>query len=151
MMKIHILLLELALVACLPAYAASEQQDSCEYFFLALKSVPHDNLTRRDGAHRSLWDGKKYTGCEIKFETNNKLLAGRKTPDFDPTEDSEMDRGGWRVNNSFVADGPGTGLFGIEKESILCLVRHEQPAYLDDHGHIVQSETLTITIQCRQK
>jgi hypothetical protein len=150
-MKAHILLLQLALVACLPAYAASEQQDSCEYFFLALKSVPHDKLTRRDGEHESLSDGKKYTGCEGKFVTNDKLLSGRKVPDCEPTEGSEMHRRGWWANNSFVADGPGTGLFGIEKGSVLCLVRHEQPAYLDDHGNIIQSETLTITIQCRHK
>jgi hypothetical protein len=62
-----------------------------------------------------------------------------------------MYRKGWRANNSFVADGPGTGVFGVEKESVLCLVRHEQPAYLDDYGNIIQSETLRITVQCRYR
>lgn len=150
-MKVHILLLQLALVACLPAYAASEQQDSCEYFFSALKPVPHDKLIRSEGTHQSLWRGKNYTGCEIKFVTHDNLLSGRRVPDFDAAEGSEMYRMGWRVNNSFVADGPGTGLFGVEKGSVLCLVRHEQPAYLDDHGHIIQSETLSITVQCRHR
>jgi hypothetical protein len=151
MMKAHILLVQLALVACLPAYVVSAQPDSCGYFFSALRPVPHDKLSRSEGAYKSLWDGKKYTGCEIQFVTNDKLLSGRRVPDFDPVKDSEMYRTGWRMNNSFVADGPGTGVFGVEKESVLCLVRHEQPAYLDDYGNIIQSETLRITVQCRYR
>lgn len=150
-MKAHILLLSLALVACTPAYAGAEGRDPCETFFSALKTVPHDELTRMDGTHRSLWDGKKYAGCEIRFATNDRLLSGRRVPDFDATEGSEMYRRGWRLNNSFVADGPGTGFFAVEKESVFCLVRHEQPAYLGDHGNIIQSETLSITIQCRHR
>ena len=79
------------------------------------------------------------------------MLSGRRVPDFEPLKGSEMYRKGWRMNNSFVADGPGTGVFGVEKESVLCLVRHEQPAYLDDYGNIIQSETLRITVQCRYR
>jgi hypothetical protein len=106
---------------------------------------------RSEGAYKSLWDGKKYTGCEVEFVTHDKLLSGRRVPDFEPLKGSEMYRKGWRANNSFVADGPGTGVFGVEKESVLCLVRHEQPAYLDDYGNIIQSETLRITVQCRYR
>ena len=150
-MKAHILLLLLVLVAWLPTYGVSAQPDSCEYFFSALRSVPHEKLTRSEGPYKSVWDGKKYTGCEIEFVTNDKLLSGRSAPDFEPVKDSEMYRNGWRANNSFVADGPSTGVFGIEKESVLCLVSHEQPAYVDDHGNIIQSETLRITVQCTSR
>ena len=151
MRKAKILIVQLALFISLPAYVVSEQQDSCAYFLSVLSPVPHDQLTRTDGPHKSLWDGNKYTGCEIKFVTNDKLLSGRRVPNFEATEDSEMYRRGWRMNNSFVADGPGTGVYGVEKESILCIVSHEQPAYLDNHGNIIQSETLSITVQCRYK
>ena len=44
------------------------------------------------------------------------------------------------MDNSIVADGPGTGIFAIEKDSVLCLIRHDKPAYLDSPGNIVQSE-----------
>ena len=150
-MKAHTFLVQLILVACLPAFGVSAQPDSCEYFFSVLRPVPHAELTRREGSYKSLWDGKKYTGCEVKFVANDKLLAGRSIPDFDPIEGSEMYRMGWRMNPSFLADGPGTGVIGVEKEFALCLVRHEQPAYLDARGSIIQSETLRITVQCRRR
>lgn len=150
-MKAHILLLQLALAVGWPAYAATGKQDACEHFFLALKAVPHETLTRSEGQHESLWDSKKYMGCEVQFVTNDTLISGKRVPDFDALEGSEMYRRGWRVNNSIVADGPGSGIFGIEKESVLCIVRHDQPAGLDEHGNFEQSETLSITVQCRQK
>lgn len=150
-MKTHIFPLLLVLIVGLPVHATAEKQDACEHFFLALKAVPHNTITHSDGAHQSLWDRKKYAGCEVRFVTHDTLLSGRKVPDFDALEGSEMYRRGWRVNNSIGTDGPGTGILGIENKSVLCIVRHDQPAYLEDHGKIIQSETLTITVQCRQK
>jgi hypothetical protein len=113
--------------------------------------MPYEELILSDGTHESLWDRKKYVGCEIQFKTNDTLLSGQKAPDFEAPEGTEMYRRGWRMNNSIGADGPGTGIYAIEKESVLCLIRHDQPAYLDDHGNFVQSETLSISIQCRKR
>jgi len=150
-MKAPIFLLQLVLMVGFPAYAAAGKQDYCEHFSQVLKAVPHVTITRSEGAHQSLWDRKHYDGCEVQFVTNDTLLSGKRVPDFDALKGSQMYRRGWRVNNSIVADGPGTGIFGIEKKSVLCIVRHDQPAYLDDDGTFVQSETLIITVQCRQK
>jgi len=134
------------------AAAAAVTKDPCGYFFRALKTVPHEKLTRNDGGLKSLWDGKKVSGCEVMFVTNDTLRSGRDTPDFFATEGTELYRLGWRMNNSLAADGPGSGIFGIENESVLCLVSHDQPAYLDEKiGKIIQSEALTITVQCRRK
>lgn len=134
------------------AAAAAVTKDSCGYFFRALKTVPHEKLTRNDGDLESLWDGKRVSGCEVMFVTNDALRSGRDMPDFFSTESTELYRLGWRMNNSLAADGPGSGIFGIENESVLCLVSHDQPAYLDEKTEkIIQSETLTLTIQCRQK
>jgi hypothetical protein len=108
-------------------------------------------LTRRDGTHESLWDGRTHDGCEIRFETSVALMAGRGMPDFTAAEGTETHGLGWRENDLYLADGPGTGSYGIEKGATLCLVAHEQPAYLGDDGSIVQSETLRITIQCRDR
>lgn len=134
------------------AAAATVTKDPCGYFFRALKTVPHEKLTRNDGGLESLWDGKKVSGCEVMFVTNDTLRSGRDMPDFFATEGTELYRLGWRMNNSLAADGPGSGIFGIENESVLCLVSHDQPAYLDEKTEkIIQSETLTITVQCRRK
>jgi hypothetical protein len=134
------------------AAAAAVTKDPCGYFRQALKAVPHEKLTRIDGDIHSLWDGKKVSGCEVMFVTNDALRSGRDMPDFFATESTELYRLGWRMNNSLAADGPGSGIFGIENDSVLCLVSHNQPAALDEKtGKIIQSETLTLTIQCRQK
>ena len=138
-------------VVGMPAYATAGEPDACEPFFLALKAVPHDKLSRSDGGHQSLQDGKKYEGCEVQFVTNDVLLAGKRAPDFEAVKGSAMHRRGWRENISMRADGPGTGSFGIEKGTMLCLVSHAQPSYIDDDGTFVQSETLSMTIQCRQQ
>ena len=150
-MKTRTLLLLLIWVVVMPAYATAGEPDSCEPFFLALKAVPHDKLSHSDGEHLSLWDQKKYAGCEVQFVSHDDLLAGQQAPDFDALKGSEMYRRGWRMNNSIGADGPGSGIFGIEKEAVLCLVSHAQPSYIDDDGTFVQSETLSMTIQCRQQ
>jgi hypothetical protein len=143
------------LLAFLPdlALSASEKQDACEYFFQALKDIPHTALSRSEGEHTFLWDGKtKYSGCEIRFVTNNTLLFGRQVPAFYATPETDLFRLGWGMNHSMVADGPGSGIFGIEKGSVLCLISRSQPAYLDEKtNEIVQDDTLRLHIQCSQR
>ncbi len=134
------------------AAAAAIAKDPCGYFFHALKAVPHEKLMRRDGTIESLWDRKKSLGCEVVFVTNDTLRSGRDMPSFGPHEGTELYRLGWRYNNSIAADGAGESIFGIENATILCLVSSEQPAYLDEKTEkTIQSETLTVTVQCSQK
>ncbi len=134
------------------AAAAAVNKDPCGYFLQELKVVPHEKLTRIDGDIQSLWDGKRNSGCEVMFVTNDTLRSGRDTPNFAATEGTKLYRLGWRMNNSFVADGPGSGIFGIENDSVLCLISHDQPAELDEKTEkIIQSVTLTLAIQCRHK
>ena len=133
------------------ADTASTQLDSCAYFFDALQAVPHDSLTHRHGLYESTFDGKPYQGCEVKFVTHDELRAGKTVPTFETFHDSELYRLGWRTAPSLGADGPGSGLFAIENDAMLCLIPWTQPAYLADSGDIVQSNTLDMTIQCRDK
>jgi len=141
----------LVLTASIPAHADSGPHEACQRFWAKLSAVPHEKLTRADGALKSLWNLERINGCELQLITNDALLPGPKVPQFEALEGTDMHREGWRMNNSFVADGPGTGIFAIEKDQTFCLVRHDQPAHLDDAGEIVQSETLTLTVQCRQR
>ncbi|TFG65296.1 MAG: hypothetical protein E4H28_04380 [Gemmatimonadales bacterium] len=126
---------------------AGEQH--CEYFFSALQPVSHTSLSVHDGAFVSEWDGSEYRGCEVQFETHDSLPRTAPVPDFDALPDSEMYRVGWRMSEGIGADGAGSGIFGIEKDSVLCIVRWARPAYLADDGGIVKSETFSMTIQCR--
>jgi hypothetical protein len=65
-------------------------------------------------------------------------------------EDSETYRLGWRFTEGVGADGPGTSIFGIQRGSIECVVRWDQPAWIDDQGEHQQSDVLTVIIQCRE-
>lgn len=125
------------------------QSDPCEDFQRALASVPHVSLTRRDGDMTSTWDGHDFRGCQIDFETNDSTLAGASVPQFwadDP--DSDMYRAGWRTIPEILADGAGSGVYGVARRGTRCVVRWEQPAYIDDDGTFVQSETFDMLIQC---
>ena len=150
LMKTVILILQLIWIIPFSAYAEPVEGDPCDYFFQALKAVPHESMTRSYGAHASLLDGKKRLGCQIKLVTNTHLLSGKKVPDFRADQGSVMYGMGWRMVNELTADGPGSSLYGIRKDSVLCLILYDQPAYLDEKTRrIVQTDTLTITVQCR--
>jgi hypothetical protein len=140
----------LCLVGFLGACAQTEPASPCEPFFTALENVPYVVLSMSTGAFVSTWDGMEYSGCEIDFETNDSLSAGVSIPSFDAIQDSEMYRLGWRMSHGITADGPGSGVFGIERESVLCVVRWAQPAYIDDDEEFVQSETFSMKVQCRE-
>jgi len=144
-------MLVLTWIGWIPAGAAAADGDACAYFFAALKAVPHETLSRRNGEHESSLDGKKYRGCEVRFVTTDALRDGRAVPNFEPLPGSETHRLGWRTIDSMTADGPGTGTFGMEKDSTLCVVRWSQPSHVAETGKIVQSKTLRVTVQCRKK
>jgi hypothetical protein len=98
-----------------------------------------------------MWDQVEHDGCEVEFETNDSLSAGTPVPSFDAIEETEMYRLGWRARHGIGADGPGSGIFGIEKDAALCVIRWSQPAHLDDYGEIAHSETFMMKIQCRER
>ena len=129
------------------------ENNACRYFADRLEPVPHLNLKITADTYRSFRDTRTYTGCKLTFVTSDSLLAGYKDsiPRFQALEGTELYRMGWRMNDKYTADGPGTGVHGIEKDSTLCLVLYEKPAYLDDNGEIQSSETITLTIECREK
>jgi len=150
-MKQIFFLIQIAFILCFPFYSWAQTENACGVIYQILDTVPHSRLTQSEGQFASFWDQSTISGCQVTFVTDESLLGGKTAPDLEAGEGSLMYRRGWRMNHSYLADGPGTGLFGIEKESVLCLIRHEQPAYLDDYGKIIQSETLTLDIQCQNK
>lgn len=133
------------------ADASTNKPDSCAYFFETLHAVPHESLSHRQGEFTSTWDGKPFQGCEVKFVTNDTLHTGTPMPTFEAFPDTEPFHLGWRMVHSIGADGPGSGIFAVEKGATLCLIRWSQPAYLANPGEIVQSATLDMTIQCRER
>ena len=135
-------------VACTKGWAGFEDPYLCGHVYRTLEDVPHLELTRSAGALRSLWDGTEREGCAVVFVTNERVLDGRGVPDFSAAEGAGLYRMGWRANDSYRADGPGTSPAGVERGAVRCLVRRDQPAHLDDQGDIVQSDTLRIEVQC---
>ena len=125
--------------------------DPCQYFYRALEAVPHDTLVASSGELVWLWHDQSYSGCQVRFVTNDSISAGFQVPDFDALEGSEMYRLGWRFSDGIGADGPGSGIFGIERDSVQCLVAWDQTAWIDDNGEFQQSDVLNMTIQCRER
>lgn len=137
------------LVGLFAAEPQGSQVVPCSEFYEALEAVPHVALEQRIGSVESTWDGDVFEGCEVAFETNDSALAGADTPDFVPDPDTGLYRAGWRSIPEIGADGAGSGIHGIRRGLTECLVRWDQPAFIDDDGSLVESDTLTMLIQCR--
>lgn len=129
----------------------TQEPEPCRYFYDALEVVPHDTLVATSGNLVWMWHEQPYTGCQVRFVTNDSISAGYQVPEFDALEGSEMYRLGWRFMDSIGADGPGSGIFGIERDPVECLVQWAQPAWIDDNGEFQQSDVLDMTIQCRER
>ncbi len=148
-MKMLILVVLAGLAGCMAADADSAQPDPCDDFYEALSAVPHDTLLRTAGEIAWMWNDTTLTGCEVRFVAHDSL-AGPPVPTFEAIEGSEMHALGWRMSYGIGADGPGSGIFGIERDAVRCLVRWEQPAWIDDEGEFQQSDVFSMTIQCRE-
>lgn len=142
----------LLLIAFSLLVTQSRQENPCDWFFSRLEVVPHTVLSlETEGVFVSLWGGEEFDGCELMFESNDSLLGDAEVPDFDAYPGSEMVGLGWETTEGIRADGPGSGIFGIESEDARCIVRWSQPAYIDDDGIFVQSDIFSMTIQCRAR
>jgi hypothetical protein len=150
-MKTLVFLLMGGVLGSLAPGGGKQDADPCAYFYDSLATVPHDTLTVSSGEGVWIWHDQSYKGCEVRFVTNDSLRAGYQVPDFEATEGSEMYRLGWRYTEGILADGPGSGVFGIERGSVECLVVWNQSAWIDDDGEFQQSDVLEMTIQCRAR
>jgi len=128
--------------------SACRQPDACREFSQALEAIPQVALTTRTGPIESNWNGEPPAACEVAFETTDTVLAGAVVPDFVADAGSPTYEAGWRTIPDILADGPGSGVYGIERDGVRCVIRWEQPAYVDDDGTIVEGETFSMWIQC---
>lgn len=126
------------------------QEDPCRAFQRALEPVPHVVLTHRIGPIESMWNGEPPAMCEVKFETTDSVLAGAVVPDLVARQGSELQAAGWRMIPEILADGAGSGVHGIQRNGVRCVIGWEQPAYIDDDGSFVPSDTFSMVIQCRR-
>jgi hypothetical protein len=127
---------------------SSLQEGPCAEFYAALEEVPHVSLTTREGPIQSIWTGESAPACEVAFETNDATLGGSVAPDFWAEPGTATYRAGWRVIPEILADGPGSGVYGIQRSGVRCVIQWAQPAYIDDDGTLVQSETFSMRVQC---
>lgn len=152
-MRIQLYFLAFVL-SLVPITASCQQQnDPCLYFYEKLKQVPHEELNHSTGKHKSLINLEEQEGCEVKFVTNDSLRTEKdKLPGFiQSIEGTELHQKGWRVNENYRTDGPGSGMYGIEKDDTLCLISYSRPTYLKEPGNIVSSSQVTIIVQCTSK
>lgn len=134
------------LIGTSPRSAAA--QSPCDDLHEVLDPVPHVSLLRSDGRFDSLWDGSTKVGCQLRLETSDSILAGDSVPNLTAEPGTTLYLTGWRPEAGILADGPGSGIYGIRKGSTVCVIRWEQPTYVDDAGNIIQSNVLTVEAQC---
>ena len=151
-MILHTFLLIFLLALLYPISTDAQEvidKDTCQYFYDQLREIPHTKLVQNSVIEESVLYGEKKKGCEVEFVTNDSLSIDHDLPDFIFSfQTSELYDEGWRYNENYVADGPGTSLLGIQKEDTLCLISYAQPASLMEPEKIVTEKNITIEVQC---
>ena len=137
------------LVLLFPSLAfAQVTAETCQPFYQALESVPHESIFQREGFFNSRWFETTATGCFLVLNTNQTLLGKQTLPDLSGAPGSPFYNDDWRINPVYAADGPGTQVVGLEKGQDLCLVMTEQPSYIDDDGEIIKNIFIKVRVEC---
>jgi hypothetical protein len=121
----------------------------CSHFYNKLSKLPYLQLTLREDGFESLWDGKHLKGCEVVYESHESIVPGSRV--YHQFE-SFIHTPGWVINNSLVADGPGSSTVGIENENNRCLINWSQHAWINEKTkEHRQSSQIKMIIQCSPK
>ena len=139
----------LLLALLLPTAAlATVTPQTCAPFYQALNEVPHESIFQQDGLFASQGFEVGLVGCLVVMVTDDARLAGQALPEFSAEPGTPLHQAGWRSDTKYMADAPGTGVVGLQKDGVLCLVYTEQPAALDDTGKLVQGGTVHSRVEC---
>ena len=143
------LLLTVFIAILLPSFSVARVTgEACKPFYHELEAVPHESIFQRDGFYTSEYYQGAAVGCFLVMVTSKARLAGQTMPLLDGSPGSLLHDAGWRSNPKYLADGPGTGVVGLEDNGTLCLVYTNQPAYVDHSGQIIQSEHIKVRVEC---
>ena len=122
---------------------------ACSNFFEKLSELPHTKLALNKNGFSSLWDGKKMSGCEIIYESDESIVAGKKVYSV---FQSFIHAKGWVINNKLAADGPGSSTVGIESDKNKCCIHWSQHAWIEEETIGPQkSNHIEMIIQCSPK
>lgn len=129
---------------------APDSQRICNFFYDTLAPVPHLSINREQNQPLTDLDGKQYAGCRLIFNSHTDLLGNNyPLPSFQAEAGTELFQQGWRPDDRYLADGPGTSQHGISKNSIRCIIDWDQQAWLDDQTNkIMQSDLINLEIRC---
>jgi hypothetical protein len=92
-----------------------------------------------------------YKGCELIFETKWSEIGMEKDPTdmFYPHEGNELYQMGWRSDDKYLADGPGSSFNVIRNGDILCTVKWYFVSFIDGKtNEFVTGDDLSCQIRC---
>lgn len=124
--------------------------ETCQPFYQALEKIPHESIFQREGFFNSDYFGTTAKGCFMVMNTDDERLGEHLLPDFSAAPGSDLYLAGWRANPKYSADGPGTGVTGLEKDDVLCMVYYERPSYHNDDGTFVQDFHIKFKVECME-
>ena len=123
---------------------------TCQPFYDALEQVPHESIFQREGMFNSRFFETSATGCFLVMNTTAARLGEQKLPDLSARPGTPLHAAGWRANQNYTADGPGTAVIGLEKEEALCIVYSDQPSYRNDDGKIARGIFIKVQVECME-
>ncbi len=138
--------LSLAFLFIFICQISNANDSTCIQFYNELLKLPHTKLTINSNGFVSLWDGKSVKGCEVIFESDESIVSGKVVYQ---TFQSFTNWQGWSINESLIADGPGSSIIGIENDQNKCTLHWSQHAWIDEKSNEYrQSEQIKLIVQC---
>lgn len=142
----------LALFMVTSISCAGGELPTCEYFYQVLSRLPHAELQINTGEFGAAPDQQQFNECGVTFHSDDSLMVSGAAdlPSFRAEEGSELFKAGWREDNSYAADGAGTGAYGIRRDNALCVIRWDQHSWINEAGASDQSHLVNLEVRCRE-
>lgn len=141
----------IVLILFLPAVliAAEPEGTICSPFQQKLEEIKHLELNISPAQFE--FDGKTYDGCEIVFKTKWSLMKEGFDPmnSTYPEEGGDLYNAGWRVDEKFSADGPGSTHYTLRNGEKVCIIYWSFVAYIDEKtGEYVSGDDIVCRMMC---
>lgn len=129
--------------------AAESDKTICVPFYQELEKLEHQEISVNPAQFE--FDNKVYDGCEIVFKTKWSLLKDETDPmnTTYPETGSDLYLAGWRIDEKFSADGPGSTSYVLRNGEKVCIVEWSYVAYIDEEtGEFVSGDDILCKIRC---
>lgn len=106
--------------------AATTGQESCQFFYNSLVSLPYESIFIHQGLFNSQWFESGAKGCYLVMNTSTTLLGHQSLPFLSDQTEGFSEATGWQRDPKYAVNTPSLTIEGLKKKDDLCLLYKEE-------------------------